>query len=186
MHENNRSLHENAKEAICVIVITALQLQAKGDWHLQNWKIFSPSFRSHPNSSPSFSTPATSSVIFQSCNFQSCKFSYPVGFNYNACDTWVALVNFVSQQCCTEFHPRSKTFNMHVTLRFWITIWVNMITPWAIKRSQLIFARNFVKNQQISMQFSVLDLKMNGTSELHPPYLIKLLHYLVKVKIPKM
>jgi len=72
-----------------------------GDWHLQNWKIFSgfcssPNF-SPPFSSPSFpplqlrpsfsspanSTPATSSVIvqfcsFQSCNFRSCKFSYPL------------------------------------------------------------------------------------------------------------
>jgi len=70
MHEGNRSLHENVKEAITA-------LQAKGDWNLQNWNIFSPSFRSPPNSSPSFSTPPTSSVIFQSCNFQSCKFSYP-------------------------------------------------------------------------------------------------------------
>jgi len=34
-------------------------------------------------------------------------------------------------------------------------------TPWAIKSSQLIFVCNFVKNQQILMQFSLLDLQMN-------------------------
>jgi len=34
MHEGNRPLLENVKEAICII--TALQLQAKGDWRLQN------------------------------------------------------------------------------------------------------------------------------------------------------
>jgi len=36
-------------------------------------------------------------------------------------------------------------------------------TPWAIKRSQLVFVCNFVKNQQILMQFSLLDFKMNDT-----------------------
>jgi len=36
-------------------------------------------------------------------------------------------------------------------------------TPWAIKRSQLVFVCNFVKNQRILMQFSLLDFKMNDT-----------------------
>jgi len=31
--------------------------------------------------------------------------------------------------------------------------------------SQLIFVRNFVKNQLILMQFSLLDFEMNGTCE---------------------
>ena len=36
-------------------------------------------------------------------------------------------------------------------------------TPWAIKkRSQLIFVCNFVKNQRILMQFSLLESTMNG------------------------
>jgi len=38
-------------------------------------------------------------------------------------------------------------------------------TPSAIKRSQLIFVCNFVKNQQILMQFSLLGCKMNDTCE---------------------
>jgi len=38
-------------------------------------------------------------------------------------------------------------------------------TPWAVKRSQLIFFRNFVKNQLILMQFSLIDLEMNGTCD---------------------
>jgi len=33
-------------------------------------------------------------------------------------------------------------------------------TPWAVKRSQLIFVCNFVKNEWILMQFSLLDVKM--------------------------
>jgi len=33
----------------------------------------------------------------------------------------------------------------------------------AEKRNQLIFICNFLKNQRISMQFSLLYLKMNGT-----------------------
>ena len=47
-------------------------------------------------------------------------------------------------------------------------------TLWAIKRSQLIFVCNFVKNQQILMQFSLLDLTMNDMwwYKLHPPHLI--------------
>jgi len=36
-------------------------------------------------------------------------------------------------------------------------------TPWAIKRSQLIFACNFVKNQRILMQLSLINLEMNVT-----------------------
>jgi len=36
-------------------------------------------------------------------------------------------------------------------------------TPWAIKRCQLIFFCNFVKNQRMLMQFSLLDLQMNIT-----------------------
>jgi len=39
------------------------------------------------------------------------------------------------------------------------------LTLWAIKRSQLIFACNFVKNQHILMQFALLDFKMNGTCD---------------------
>jgi len=37
--------------------------------------------------------------------------------------------------------------------------------PSAIERSQLIFVSNFVKNQRILMQFSPIDLEMNGTCE---------------------
>jgi len=33
------------------------------------------------------------------------------------------------------------------------------------KRSQLIFVGNFVKNQGILMQFSLLDFRMNDTCE---------------------
>jgi len=33
------------------------------------------------------------------------------------------------------------------------------------KRSQLIFVRNFVKNQRILMQISLLDLAMNDTRD---------------------
>jgi len=33
------------------------------------------------------------------------------------------------------------------------------------KRSQLIFVRNFVKNQRILMHFSLLDLAMNDTRD---------------------
>jgi len=36
---------------------------------------------------------------------------------------------------------------------------------WAIKRSQLNFVCNFVKNQRILMQFSVVDLEMNDTCD---------------------
>jgi len=35
--------------------------------------------------------------------------------------------------------------------------------PW--KRNQLIFVCNFVKNQRILMQFSLLELTMNDTCE---------------------
>jgi len=38
-------------------------------------------------------------------------------------------------------------------------------TPVAIKRSELIFVSNFAKNQQISMEFSLLDLEMNDTCD---------------------
>jgi len=38
-------------------------------------------------------------------------------------------------------------------------------TPWAIKRSQLVLVCNFVKNQRFLMQFSLLDLEMNGTCD---------------------
>jgi len=38
-------------------------------------------------------------------------------------------------------------------------------TPWAIKTSQLIFVCNCIKNQQILMQFSLLDLEMNDTCD---------------------
>jgi len=38
-------------------------------------------------------------------------------------------------------------------------------TPWAIKRSQLIFVCDFVKIQRILMQFSLLDLTMNDTCD---------------------
>jgi len=47
----------------------SIQIQCKtsqavtGDWHLQDWKIFSPSFRSLPNSRPSFSSPPFSSPV---------------------------------------------------------------------------------------------------------------------------
>ena len=34
-----------------------------------------------------------------------------------------------------------------------------------LKVSWLIFVRNFVKNQQVLMQFSLLDLTMNDTSD---------------------
>jgi len=38
--------------------------------------------------------------------------------------------------------------------------------PWAIKRSQLVFVCNFVKNQRILIQFfSLLDFEMNDTCE---------------------
>jgi len=38
-------------------------------------------------------------------------------------------------------------------------------TPWAIKKSQHIFVCNFVKNQRILMQCSLLDFKMNETCD---------------------
>ena len=41
----------------------------------------------------------------------------------------------------------------------------NHTTLWAIKRSQLIFVCNFVRNQRISIQYSMLDLAMNDTCE---------------------
>ena len=42
----------------------------------------------------------------------------------------------------------------------------NKSTSWAIKkRSQHIFVHNFVKNQQILMQFSLLELTMNDTCD---------------------
>jgi len=34
---------------------------------------------------------------------------------------------------------------------------INVCTPWAIKRNQLVFVCDFVKNQHILMQFSLLD-----------------------------
>jgi len=37
--------------------------------------------------------------------------------------------------------------------------------PWAIKRSELIFVCNLVKNQRIFMMFSLLYLNMNGTCD---------------------
>ena len=50
----------------------------------------------------------------------------------------------------------------------------NSYTSSAIKRRQLVFICNFVKNQRILMQFSLLDLKMNSTWQykLHPLHLI--------------
>jgi len=56
-------------------------------------------------------------------------------------------------------------------------------TPWAIKSSQLIFVCNFVKNQLILMQFSLLDFEMNDTcASMNFTHLTQLmmLHYLVK------
>jgi len=41
----------------------------------------------------------------------------------------------------------------------------NLYTSWAIKSSQLVFVCNFVKNQQILMQLSLLDFQMNDTCE---------------------
>jgi len=64
-----------------------------------------------------------------------------------------------------------------------------LYTPWAIKRSQLIFVSNFIKNQRILMQFSPLDLEVNGTCDsMNVTHLtqLMLLHYLVKVKTPNM
>jgi len=62
-------------------------------------------------------------------------------------------------------------------------------TPWAIKKGQLIFLCNFVKNQWILMQFSLLDLQINDTCDImnftHLTWLV-LLHYFVKVKTLKM
>jgi len=58
-------------------------------------------------------------------------------------------------------------------------------TPWAIKRSQVIFACNFVNNQRFLMQFSMLDLKMNHTLcyELHPLHLINVATLLKTLKM---
>jgi len=42
---------------------------------------------------------------------------------------------------------------------------IHTSTPWAIKKSQLIFVFNFVKNQLILIQFSLLDLTMNDTHD---------------------
>jgi len=57
------------------------------------------------------------------------------------------------------------------------------------KKSQLIFVCNFVKNQLILMQFSLLDLTMNdthgGMNLTHLTQLV-LLHYLAKVETVKM
>jgi len=44
-------------------------------------------------------------------------------------------------------------------------VWQQLYTPWAVKRSQLIFVRNFVKNQRILMQSSLIDLEMNDTCD---------------------
>jgi len=53
-----------------------------------------------------------------------------------------------------------------------------------------MFVCNFVKNQQILTHFSLLDLEMNGTCDsmnfTHLTKLMLLLHYLVKVRTPKM
>jgi len=38
-------------------------------------------------------------------------------------------------------------------------------TPYAINKNQLIFVCNFVKNQWILMQLSLLDLTMNNTCD---------------------
>ena len=55
---------------------------------------------------------------------------------------------------------------------------------------QIIFVRNFVKNQQISMPLSMLGLKMNGTCDgvnlAHLTKLMLLKHYLAKFETPKM
>jgi len=64
-------------------------------------------------------------------------------------------------------------------------------TPWAIKRSWLIFVCNFVKNHRILMQFSLLDFEMNHTcnmweQKLHPPHLINVYATLWKSKHKKM
>jgi len=63
---------------------------------------------------------------------------------------------------CTDVAQRrsTKLCTMVGRLLSWYTIYT---TPWAIKRSQLIFVCNFVKNQRILMQFSLIDLEMNGT-----------------------
>ena len=46
-------------------------------------------------------------------------------------------------------------------------------TPWATKKEPLIFVCNYVKNQRILMQFSLIDLEMNSTCESMnlPPHL---------------
>jgi len=41
----------------------------------------------------------------------------------------------------------------------------NKHTEWTVKRSQLIFVCNFVKNQRILIQFSLLYFKMNVTCD---------------------
>ena len=66
---------------------------------------------------------------------------------------------------------------------------VNIYTVSHKKWSQLIFVCNFVKNQRILMQFSLLELTMNCTCEgvnfTHITQLIWL-HYHVKVETVKM
>jgi len=41
----------------------------------------------------------------------------------------------------------------------------SICTPWAIKRSQLVFVYNFVKNKRILLQISLLDLEMNDACD---------------------
>ena len=52
------------------------------------------------------------------------------------------------------------------------------------KAANLFFVCKFVQNQRILMQFSLIDLEMNGTCD--SMNFTHLTHYLVKVKTPKL
>jgi len=60
-------------------------------------------------------------------------------------------------------HRRRLTEVNQTFARYLAVSWAT--TPWAIKRSQHIFVCNLVKNQQILMRFSLLDLQMNDIRE---------------------
>jgi len=84
----------------------------------------------------------------------------------------------------------TSTISYRIISELWAQAVVSMPTStlWAIKRSQLIVVCNFVKNQQIILQFPLLDFKMNdtcvGMNFIHLTYLM-LLHHLVKQKHQK-
>jgi len=85
-----------------------------------------------------------------------------------SCDSSVIYLNLIS--CASNFAIFIKKVARWEADETWpdteITMSTRKSTPWAIeKRSQLIFVYNFVKNQRILMQFSLLELTMNDTCD---------------------